>query len=251
MVCPQCQQSFSHLEINTINGEDYTIEECLNCGGHFLPPSLGNFISLETARNIDSVIPKSQITVPTNLLCHQCGQSMSSIKDDTVPETVTVFTCPNNHGEYFPKEQLFLFKEAQNAKIYYKKLWGLPIKTVFAVVAPVLFIFSAVTVLPSVVSEVNKNQENRVKASEILTPPLITPISDTQVLISFSTVKPSKTTITFTEGSTAIVHVSETPNTNHLQNIDFLEPGTVYKYTITIDSNNHPVTTSEYTFSTP
>jgi len=176
---------------------------------------------------------------------------MPGIKDDPVPQTVTVYTCPNNHGDFFPKNQLLLFKEAQQSKIYYHKLWGIPLRSAFAVLIPILVIFSFATLLPSILEQVTTTQETRVKASELLTSPLITPISSTQVLISFSTQKPAKTTLKFTEGLSMSFDVSATPQTNHLVSIESLSPSTIYKYVIVIDTNGRLITTSEYTFSTP
>jgi len=251
MPCPYCKQILSTIEIETSDGQTHNIDECLNCGGHFIPSYVANFITIETARNIDSVLPKSHSFAVQAPTCSKCGQIMSSIKDDSVPQTVTVFTCPNNHGDFFPKGELLLFKEAQQAKIYFHKLWGIPLKSAFAVLIPLFVLFTAISVLPSVITQLKSSQENRVKASEILTPPLITPISGTQVLISFSTQKPAKTSIKFTEGSDKIFITSDTLTTNHLQSVDNLLPGTLYKYVITIDSSGKPVTTSEYTFSTP
>jgi len=180
---------------------------------------------------------------------------MSSIKDDSVPETVTVFTCPNNHGDFFPKGQLLNFKKAQQAKIYYHKIWGIPLKSAFAVLIPLVIVFTAVTAMPTIIKQLGLSQESRIKASDILTAPLITPISNTQVLISFSTKSPAITSIHFTEGSVEIVDkifpVSQTAQTNHLLNVDDLIPGTLYKYVITLNINGKITTTDEYTFATP
>lgn len=251
MDCPHCHRPLSTLEIETSDGHNHFIEECLSCGGHFLDPFLANFLTLETARNIDSVLPKSHSVPATSPICSKCGQIMPSIKDDSVPQTVTVFTCPNRHGDFFPKNQLFLFKEAQQSKIYFHKLWGIPLRSAFAVLIPVLVIFSLATLLPSILTQVTTSQETRIKASEILTSPLITPISSTQVLISFSTQRPTKTSLRFTEGHLRSYDVSATPQTNHLISISDLSPGTLYKYVIVVDINGQPVTTSEYSFSTP
>lgn len=251
MDCPHCHQPLSAIEIETSDGHNHSIEECLSCGGHFLEPYLANFITLETARNVDSVLPKSH-AVPTAFpVCSKCGQTMPGIKDDSVPQTVTVFTCPNHHGDFFPKNQLLLFKEAQQSKIYFHKLWGIPLRSAFAVLIPILVIFSFATLLPSILEQVSTTQETRIKASEILTPPLITPISSTQVLISFSTQRPTKTSVRFTEGQTKTYEVSTSAQTNHLLSIEDLSPSTLYKYVIVIDLGGKPVTTSEYTFSTP
>lgn len=252
MTCPQCSENLSNLEIITTDGTPKNIEECLNCGGHFLEGYLVNFISTETAHNIDSVLPKKKNLSNTEPKCHHCGQIMFAIKDgDSIPLAVTVYNCPNGHGDFFPKGQLLLFKKAQDAKINYHKLWGIPLKTVFAVVIPLFVIFTSVTVLPSVVKELNKNQETRVNASEIVTPPLITPLSDSQVLISFSTKNNVTTSLIFTSGLTKTVVVSQKPSTNHLVSIENLPPSTIFKYRIVIDLNGKKIQTSEYSFSTP
>jgi hypothetical protein len=251
MNCPHCQSPLGNIEISTSDGQSHTVSECLNCGGHFLPAYLSNFLTIETARNLDSVLPKNQTVPTTSPVCPQCGQTMPGIKDDAVPQTVTIFTCPNGHGDFYPKNQLLLFKEAQQAKIYYHKVWGIPLKSAFAILIPLFVVFTAVTILPTIIKEVGTTQENRIKASEILTSPLITPISSSQVLISFSTKNPTKTSIKFTEGLDKTFQTSTAPQTNHLQSVDGLVSGTLYKYVIVLDTNGRAVTTSEYTFTAP
>jgi hypothetical protein len=223
----------------------------LNCGGHFLSPYLANFLSTETAKNVDSVLPKSKTLPSTGPVCPKCGQNMSSIKDDSVPETVTVVTCPNNHGDFFPKGQLLSFKKAQQAKIYYHKLWGIPLKSAFAVIIPLVIAFTAISVIPTIVKQIGTSQESRVKAGDILTAPLITPISSTQVLISFSTKSPAIASIRFTEGLDKTFTLSESKQTNHLLSVDNLTPGTLYKYVINLNTNGKFTNTGEYTFVTP
>ncbi len=251
MTCPLCHEQMSSIEIETTDGQITSVDECHNCGGHFLPPVLANFISQNTAKNIDSIIPKATSLPIAAPVCPHCHQNMSSIKDDAVPQTVTVFSCPNNHGDFYPKNQLLLFKKAQDAKINYHKLWGIPLKSAFAVIVPVIVLFTAITVIPNVVDQIRLNQENRVKAGDILTQPLITPISGTQVLISFSTKNSVKTSITFTEGLNKTFDVSSKEDTNHLLSVDDLKPQTSYKYYITIDYQGKKTNTTEYFFSTP
>jgi hypothetical protein len=251
MTCSQCNYNFNLLEISSKDGAILHIEECLNCGGHFLEGFQINNISFETARNIDSVIPKKHDLFSTEPKCHQCGQPMFSIKDDTLPKTVTVFSCPNSHGSFFPQGQLLLFKKAQDAKINFSRLWGIPLKTIASIIIPLFVIFTSVTILPSVVKELNKNQENRVKASEILTTPLITPISDTEILISFSTINTIPTNIVFTKGLNKTFTVSDTPTKNHILSVIDLPPQTTFKYIIVIDPKGKNVRTTEYSFATP
>lgn len=251
MTCPHCHSSLSSITIDTVDGQTQSIDECLNCGGHFLSPYMANFLSVETAKNIDSVLPKSKTVPATHPICPKCNQAMSSIKDDSVPETVTVFTCPNNHGDFFPKGQLLSFKKAQQAKIYYHKLWGIPLKSAFAVIIPLVIIFTAITALPTIIKQLDVSQESRVKAGDILTAPLITPVSDTQILISFSTKNPAIASVRFTEGLNQSFDISQTPQTNHLLSVNELISGTLYKYVIVLNIKGKLTTTDEYTFATP
>lgn len=251
MTCPHCTSPLSSISIDTVDGQSQAIDECLNCGGHFLQPYVANFLSIETAKNIDSVLPKLKAVPATHPTCPKCGQIMPSIKDDSVPGNVTIFTCPNNHGDFFPKGQLLAFKKAQQAKLYYHKLWGIPLKSAFAIIIPLLVIFTAITAIPTVIKQLGTSQESRVKADNILTAPQIIPLSSTEVLISFSTKNPAIATIRFTEGLTDSFTVSQTAQTSHLININSLTSGTLYKYVISLNIKGKVTTTEEYTFATP
>lgn len=252
MTCPQCNSILNQLKVTTTDGKEKNLYECLDCGGHLLEGYLINFVSTETAHNVDSVIPKKHNPKNSEIKCPNCGQTMFTIQDDEgVPQAVTVYNCPNGHGDFFPKGDLLYFKKAQDAKINYHKLWGIPLKTAFAVIIPLFVIFTSVTVLPSLIKEINTTKENRVKASELVTNPLITPISDDTVLISFSTINKASTKIVFTAGQSQEIIVSQDPDTNHLVKVDNLLPATTYKYKIVLDPNTRNISTNEFSFSTP
>ncbi|OGD84100.1 hypothetical protein A2572_03160 [Candidatus Collierbacteria bacterium RIFOXYD1_FULL_40_9] len=252
MTCPQCNETLNLLAINTTDGKEKNIYECLDCGGHFLENYLVNFISTETAHNIDSVLPKKHNQLRSEIKCPHCGQIMFAIQDDEgIPKTVTVYNCPNSHGDFFPKGDLLYFKKAQDAKVNYHKLWGIPLKTAFAVIIPLFILFTSVTVLPSLIREVNNSKETRIKASELTSTPLVTPLSDTEVLISFSTSNQVTTKIIFVSGVNKTYTVSETPDTNHILQVKGLAPSTSYKYIIVIDPLGKNIQTGQYTFSTP
>ncbi len=250
MTCPQCNETLNLLTITTIDGKEKTVYECLDCGGHFIENFLVNFISTETAHNIDSVLPKKHNQINQSIKCLHCGQTMFSIKEN-IPQTVTVYNCPNSHGDFFPKGQLLLFKKAQDAKINYHKLWGIPLKTAFAVIIPLFILFTSVTVLPNLIQQIENTKETRIKASELTSTPLITPLSDTQVLISFSTTNQVVTKIIFTSGKEGEYFVSESPDSNHILQLDNLSPSTKYTYRIIIDPLGRNIKVGEYTFSTP
>lgn len=254
MNCPLCHTPFKESEIETTDKQISTIYECLNCGGHFFPRTLINFITSHDAKNIDSVIPQKPGTHHDQILtCPQCNQNLITISDDAVPHDVTIYACPEGHGDFYPKDELGKFKKAQEIKLDYHKTWGIPLKSIFTILLPVIIFFSAVTVLPLTLERMRSSQENRTKASNLLTQPLITPISSTQTVISFSTTRPyySFLNLASTNQPPQKITISESATTNHMITLKDLSAQTKYTFTITLSSTTSATTTPEYSFSTP
>ncbi|MEK7064625.1 MAG: hypothetical protein AAB973_03410, partial [Patescibacteria group bacterium] len=148
MVCPQCRQSLAEKEVLTSDNQKALTYECFNCGGHFVPPLIANLIPQDTAQNLDSITPKNTFPPGSSSSCPVCHETMGAITDDVVPKNVTIYSCGQNHGNYFPLHQLFAFKRAQKAKLDYHQLWGIPIRSVFTVLLPIIAIFTAITAIP-------------------------------------------------------------------------------------------------------
>lgn len=255
MVCPQCHQSLADKEIVTSDNQKALVYECFNCGGHFVPPLIANLIPLVTAQNLDSITPKrsedpaySRGTSSPTISCPICQETMSSITDDVVPNNVTVYTCPENHGNFFPLHQLFAFKRAQKTKLEYHQLWGIPIKSVFSVLLPIIAIFTAISAIPFTVDQLKTSRENRIKAGELTSNPLVSPISPNQVVISFNTKIPctSSLRLRLPEGP-LIFPGAVTPQTTHVINLENLQPGTPYQYELIVNDKSAGV----FSFTTP
>ncbi len=254
MLCPQCNQPLHPTSVNTIDKQQTTIKECFNCGGHFLDSNSVNLISARTAKNIDSIIPKNKITHYNPLACPICKQTLVGIKDQAVPLNVTVYACPEGHGNYFPRLQLAAFKKAQSAKLNYLQIWGVPLKSAFAVLLPVIALFSAVSIIPLTINQLKQRQEARVSAGAIISTPIITPISSTQVLLSFTTKVPSQSKITLHgPDKTQNLNISSKPKNTHIITLSALQPNSYYTYTLTIkpQSQKQEIEVSQYSFTTP
>lgn len=248
MNCPQCHQSLADKEIVTTDNQKAVVYECFNCGGHFIPPLIANLIPPVTAQNLDSIAPKD--TSPSNptITCPICQETMSSITDDVVPNSVTVYTCPENHGNFFPLHQLFAFKRAQKTKLEYHQLWGIPIKSVFSVLLPILAIFTAISAIPFTVDQLKTSRENRVKAGELTSNPLVSPISPNQVVISFTTKVASTSSLKLRlSGGIQIYPGTATPQTTHVINLENLQPGTPYQYELIVNNKSAGI----FSFTTP
>jgi|SRR3989338_2334142 len=249
MLCPQCHSIFTTVEVLTLDQQKAGVDECYYCGGHFLPSLIANFISEESAKNLDSIRPKitSAISLASPLHCPICNEVMTSIRDDSVPLSVTIFACPENHGHFFPKNQLFAFKKAQSIKIDYHQIWGIPLKSAFAILLPVIAIFTIISILPLTLNQLKSTQESRISAHSLISTPLIVNISPTETLISFTTPAPTTSFLTLiNDTDQKKIDVSTSIRTTHTITLKDLTPQTTYSYTITTPQ----ATSQTYTFTT-
>lgn len=236
MTCPYCDSNLSDIEVGTKNDEPVLIHECYTCGGHWLPRLVANGITEDTAEETDSIITHKTITPPLEPRCPECKTRLSAIRSEAVPQSVIVWACPNGHGNFFPKGELYKFKKAQEAKITYHQLWGIPTKSVIAVLLPVLAVLAVTAGLPITLQQLQTNQETRSKASSTYTTPVIVNLSDTSRMISFSTSTPAQTSLTLYEDNQfkKTIPVSAEFVTTHKVNIDDLDFTHQYTYTLTI-----------------
>jgi hypothetical protein len=236
MECPHCKANLSDIEVRTTADQVVHVSECQNCGGHELEPGLVHLLAANTTQNLDSILPKSD-SVPTHHpVCTHCQQTMSLIKDDSVPQTVTVFHCPNNHSEFYPSGQLHLLKRAQSVKIEFANLWGIPLHKIAKLALPLAIVFSLVTLGPQAINLLNTNQEVRIQAGEPISTPRINQISDTQVIITFTSQDEDSYTLNITS---PVTHTfSNTQSTDqHVFSLTELEPSTLYEYYLSPNSN--------------
>lgn len=247
MVCPQCHQTLTDKEIITSDNQKALVYECFNCGGHFIPPLIANLIPPVTAQNLDSITPKDTPQNSSTVICPICQETMSCITDDVVPNNVTVYTCGQNHGNFFPLHQLFAFKRAQKTKLEYHQLWGIPIKSIFSVLLPILGIFTAISAIPFTADQLKTSQESRVKAGELTSSPMVSPIGPNQVVISFTTKVASTSYLKLRlSGGVQIFPSAVSPQTTHVFNLENLQPGTPYQYELIVNDKS----AGTYSFTT-
>ena len=239
--CPQCRQPLTDKEVVVSTDQKALISECFNCGGHFLPPMVANLLPQVTAQDVDSITPKNTFPVNSAVICPVCQATMVAITDTVVPKSVTVYTCPENHGNYFPLHQLYAFKRAQKTKLEYHQLWGIPIKSVFTVLLPTIAIFTAITAIPFTLQQVKSIQEGRVKAGELVSNPLVSPISPTQTVISFTTKTDAVSVLRFSlpDNTTRDLTGSVTAQKTHIFNLENLQPNTYYRYHLTVNGQTY------------
>jgi Zn-finger nucleic acid-binding protein len=235
MFCPNCHQELIQTQVFTTDKQKVIVDECFNCGGHFLPSLITNFISDSTAKNLDSIIPKNDISPQENqtLLCPICSDILIKVQDEAVPIHLTLFACPKNHGHFFPPGQLLSFKKAQKAKLAYHQIWNIPLKSAFAILLPITFLLTIISILPISLNYLKERQESRISANSPLGKPFITPLSSNEVIISFTTKSPTTSQINIEyQNDSRTLDISTSPKNTHIITLQNLTEKTTYKFTL-------------------
>lgn len=251
MTCPYCSTPLSPTEVHTKSDQIGEIHECFNCGGHWFPRWLANDITISEASNVDAITPTTVVQSPSQPRCPVCQTRLALIAHDPVPRGITVFTCPQGHGNFFPKGQLLQFKKAQDAKITYHTLWGIPLKSIFSVMLPVVAVLTIVSGLPLLVSQLQEaTQETRTKASSLHSRPIVTQINPSDVIISFTSQTSLITSVSLYEDNQLLLTqiISSSPQTTHQIILRDLNSNFPYNFVInsTNPSNQQTITSERY-----
>ena len=240
MNCPGCQQPLQKLTLKTKNDQEISVHQCNYCGSHFLASGTANDLSLKQIREIDSLEhQQNPIATPH---CPHCNLPLTP----TNSSTSTIYTCPDNHGQFFPPQQLLQFKLDSIQKS--------PSKKTAKIALPLIGLILAVSILPLTLNKFSLSQDTRISADQILTQPLITPLTSNQVVISFSTTNDFITTLKLqTPTQLENYPLSTTPQTSHVITLNELQPQTQYTFTIEFRTspNEKPNISPTYSFSTP
>ncbi len=248
MLCPYCNSPLQEAAILTKSEQHGIVHECFTCGGHWFPRWLANDISVSQAITTDAITPQTKIAPPENPRCPECQTRLSLISHDSIPKGVHVYTCPQGHGNFFPKGELLQFKKAQESKITYHQLWGIPIKSIFAVLLPVAVVLTIAAGIPLTLSQLSTSKESRVAADEIISTPAVTQVPPDSITLSFTTSQPGSSTIILYQNNLKIrtIPVSSVPLSVHIVTIKDLSPNTHYTYTITLTTSTNTITSKHF-----
>lgn len=248
MLCPFCNSPLQEAAVQTKQGEQSAIYECFTCGGHWFPRWLANDIAYSQAITVDAIAPQREITTPESPRCPQCQTRLSLITHDSVPRGLHIYSCPQGHGNYFPKGQLLQFKKAQEAKIDYHQAWGIPIKSIFAVLLPVAVVLGLAAGIPLTLNQLETSQEQRIAASDPINTPAVTQIPPDSVILSFTSKIAGITTVILYQNTQPVqtVLASQTPSTVHSATLKNLVPNVPYTYTITLKTGTEIITSKPF-----
>ncbi len=228
MRCPNDDAELIQHSHTDPKGLRITYSQCPTCGGTWLDAFNANYIKTDDIRTKEA--PAATLPKLIHPACPQCQEKLSIYHGENLPQDVQTWKCPNGHGYFFPKGELFKFKIAQEAKISYFKLWHVP----FPAVASMLLVSLVLAVsLGVTLTYVSRQQTTLIQAREF--------IRFQQAYVADRSVTVALTTTAATRVVT--LHVGnwrqQMQTTDHLLHTAFLTnltPGTYeYYYTFTAE----------------
>ncbi len=225
MSCPNCHEE---LEKRVFGNQE--VLHCKNCGGSFFNENGINRISISQARDLafdkrGNFIFESDKTCPRDQLLLEILKN-----DEAIPPIVKLYRCPECKGVFVYPDHLVIFKQAQQVKLDYFKIWGITMPSIRSVVVisfVAVFSFSALAgyILLQQGSLAPTQAENVVKNIHATQ-------SGRYVFVSFRTQAPY---------ASRIIFVDKTAN-KQLEKMVNIAPTTIHYLTTTDLDTTHEIT---------
>jgi len=149
MNCPDCQSILQVINIPIVEKNiKITIVSCLQCGGFLLDSIAVNNL---TYSMVEKLAKPNNNNFSTSFvedkICPSCKGKLKIMREESIPQEVTVFTCDSCFNKWFPSGQLLKFKKAQEIKLAYYKEWKIPLKSIFAILLPIIIIIPLINII--------------------------------------------------------------------------------------------------------
>src|SRR3972149_2472089 len=183
--------------------------------------------------------------------CFNCGghflpPMVANLLPQVTAQDVDSITPPNT----FPVNSAVICPVCQATMV---AITDTVVPTSVTVLLPIIAIFTAITAIPFTLQQVKSIQEGRVKAGELVSNPLVSPISPTQTVISFTTKTDAGSVLRLSlpDNTTRDLPGSVTAQKTHIFNLENLQPNTYYRYHLTVNGQTYgpfSFTTLQYSF---
>lgn len=243
MDCPNGDAQLHKHTITDHGGLSITYFRCPTCGGFWLDAFNANFIKRHQIHR-DHTNAKAHPTEEPD--CPVCKKPLTHTRGDNIPPGVSAWGCPDKHGYYFADKELIKFKEAQEAKISYHKLWDVPLPSVASVLLVGIGTFLITGGIVTTFIQAQKRQTIESRAEGILlSQQVIINAADKTVTFLVSTRASSTVSITIRETDVKNASLSTTDGLTHFVMIRSLIPGQ-YHYTFTITKQSGTIQSEEF-----
>ena len=190
MNCANCNE-----QMKLVNRDNHSILHCNNCGASFFEDNVVNRITLETAQHLaESKLTETPLHIAALKKCPKDSSVMQPVlNSEALPRSVTLFHCKQCNGLFAGADELVKFKEAQQAKVNYFKVWEMPLPRLQSVLIIFMIAILSGAVYLSV-STLKRSATYRAEASELIQKINLFK-SGRYILITFRTTVPFKSAV--------------------------------------------------------
>lgn len=223
------------------------ILHCGNCGCSFFEQNGINRVTLKSARQL-GWNKKESIVKGEPLACPLDSSIMIAIQnEDAIPVDVALLRCPSCYGLFAHPEDLIRFKQAQNVKIKFFKIWSKPLPSLKTILVYSFIGFLILSVGLSLVTIDDKHISTTSAEDQISN--VYAKQTAEFIFFSFRTVQPYRSSVRFIDkqtGESMVRQASENFNTVHTLTIRELDINDDIYYQILLeDEHGDKVMTKE------
>lgn len=209
MQCPNCRSILIILHL-----QNQVIAHCSNCGGSLFEPNGINKLSLDEAK---SIVELSRNTKKENNIeiCPYDGKKMNVLYQNSIPNFITLFSCPECSRVWGLPQDIIDFKIAQKTLIEYHQAWKKPLPALRSVLIMGIMLTVGLSSF-YVFFRHSSNFSSKTQAENIIKSVNFEVVGDA-VMIYFTTSTKYKSEILFTDPKGLVFKhkIAEEPSTLH------------------------------------
>ncbi|MDO8452055.1 MAG: hypothetical protein Q7S76_04275 [bacterium] len=245
MRCPLGDGQLSVHRHTDYTGFSTTYSICSKCHGFWLSAFDANYIPLE-----EFALPRKDVafSIEKTLSCPVCQDGLVSARGENIPPSVSAWMCPLHHGYFFPTTELRKFKDAQNTKISYFKLWNLPLPSLSSVLLTSITITILSLGLLLTYLEVFNRQTTQSQAHTVVTSHQVFVTPTRHVTIAATTQFSTNLTLTINPNIRLETEMRTTDGISHSLTV-FDVPAGTYEYSFSYSIDDTTTSTPRYRFT--
>lgn len=243
----RCPRGDGELAVRKSTGElPLMYYRCDSCGGHWTAGFDANYLRDSEFDDVPRFPGQDNDTLMT---CPQCRALLARVLGDVVAPGVLLFRCPKGHGYFFPAGELGKFKAAQEAKVTYHKLWGVPLPPLRSVLLASIVILGAIG-SAVVYTQFRQTQVSQSQAKEVIQfHEVITDQTTRTATIIARTSQPLELTVTVSQVG-AYMRMSSPDGRTHSLRFGAVPTGT-YFYSFSYTAGGKLTHSESFSFSMP
>lgn len=162
MQCPFGDGELVDASLTTEQGVTLRYSRCSVCHSLWMDSIAGNYLPASVDQSSQ---PQDARQAPQS--CPVCEERLEPAADESIPRGITAFSCPNSHGYLFPVGEYARFRDAQQVKLRYHRLWNIPLPSLHSVLLGSMMLFLLIGIGVTVI-EIQKTRDVRSSAQHVI-----------------------------------------------------------------------------------